>query len=178
MRTLLITLFTILITSNAYACNWVGCTNDEGQKYLGQGQWQDITETSNYKNSIKFNGYFRAGSNIYFEAEGESVSVALNDLRGKNKSQIRDVITIEIAQSIGISNDIIDAVSNGVAEVSNELAQQIARDLANSKELQDAVQSVIDSGFNPFDYDSLDEAIAAGVDPAKARAVQSAGERS
>ena len=135
----------------ATAANAFALTIKSGEVLTSDGTVAKASETENGKRKLAQDGVLIAGGVVYIDLNGTTIEVDVNDIRGKSKEQIGEIIGEAAVQQLTDLHD--DAVAHAAEIVESgevdaaivavgKTAEEIANEIMNSDAVTGAVVGV------------------------------------
>ena len=129
-------------------------TIPSGHVISGDGEIVPACETESAKKSMANDNYHIFGGCLCIQAMNETVTIDLDDLRGKSKADVKQIIMSEIQTNL--SDAAIDDVMNNldvneVNEITSEIADEIvetATNLAHELTRDEKIQIIADTIYD------------------------------
>ena len=132
-------------------------TIPSGHVITPDGNIVPACETESAKKSMSSDSYHIFGGCLCVQALNETVTIDLQDLRGKSKGEVKEIIMSEISSSLSDAaiNEVMSNLESEVDDVTNEIAaevadevEEVAKNLADTLTRDEKIQIIADTIYD------------------------------
>ena len=127
--------FAIVVLLSSYDANALTLKSGE---VLTKSGVVSADKTESAKRNLANQGYHIGGGNVYLDVNGETITVSLQDIRGKSKAEVREVIGAAATEQL---EDLNTAVEATVAEFQAENMEAINAVAMSAEEIADHIMN-------------------------------------
>ena len=132
----------------AVAANANALTLKSGEVLTSDGTVAKASETANGQRQLEQNGHLVASGVIYISIGDDVIEVPVNDIRGKSKAEIIEVIGAAAVEQMADQYDAVEAhldeIGGGINAI-GKTTEEIANEISNSDAIEGAVAGLTEA---------------------------------
>ena len=130
-----------------------------GSVISSDGEVVDSCSTSSAKKNMNNDGYHVFAKCLCIQVEKNIVKIDLNDLRGKNKNEVKEIITDAIYEEISdkMVDDVVNEITDKVNDDVKDIVEKVEKDV---EKITEKVEKVVEEASKELSRDEIEKIIA------------------